>query len=174
MPSLQSNQRLRLKAKLTVSSSSSDSPSSYESYFANAPDLVAGGTAVSYSAVGTTSLGLLYSLTLPGIIWCRRYPHRVKLMLRLALVVNVLSMIISSFANNVAVLILFQGVVGGISAGLMWSPVYVYASSLFISFLTSHLLTDPCFPFSCSLYSSPNGSFYDEQQQEPSSLPDRA
>jgi MFS family permease len=107
--------------------------SPWEAYLNQLPGpLVESGNPITYAAVGTTSLALIYSLTLPGILLCGRYPKFVAAGMRISLCVYAISLLIASFASNVAMLIIFQGVIAGAAGGLTWSPSYYYLNEWYV------------------------------------------
>lgn len=61
----------------------------------------------------------------------KRYSDRVKTILWAALAVNCGAMLISSFASHVWQLILLQGVLGGISGAVLYTPVLMWLQEWF-------------------------------------------
>ncbi|KAI5475279.1 MFS general substrate transporter [Pseudohyphozyma bogoriensis] len=101
-----------------------------EYYLATAPFNTA--SVASLSAIGTTTMALNYGLVLPNIFLCQRFPHLVQWGIRISLAVYVLSFIIASFVDKVWELILFQGILAGLSGGLAYAPVYYWLAEWFV------------------------------------------
>ncbi|BGP47568.1 hypothetical protein JCM10450v2_003431 [Rhodotorula kratochvilovae] len=86
----------------------------------------------SLSAIGTTQLGIQLMAPLFIIVIFRRYPDWVRIILWTALVVNCGSMFVSSWATDVWQLILLQGVLGGTSGAILYTPVFLWVNEWFI------------------------------------------
>ncbi|KAL8281017.1 hypothetical protein RQP46_006696 [Phenoliferia psychrophenolica] len=103
----------------------------FQSYYkTHAP--FASSSAVTIGAVGTSQLAILYAMMFGGILLVRRFPHLVKQGVWISLAVNVLALVVASFAQNVATLIIFQGVLQGAAGGLTYAPIFAYLSEWFV------------------------------------------
>ncbi|BGP15560.1 hypothetical protein JCM10213_001349 [Rhodosporidiobolus nylandii] len=86
----------------------------------------------SLSAVGTTQLGIQFILPLFFTLIFRRYPENVKPCMWISVVVNVGSMLLSSWATQVWQLIILQGVLCGISGAALYTPVFLWLSEWWV------------------------------------------
>ncbi|KAF4619928.1 hypothetical protein D9613_004669 [Agrocybe pediades] len=103
----------------------------FQDYYTSHPPFNA-STSAAISVVGTTSLGIQYFEILVMVAFIQRYPEYAKPVMWIGLVIAVLSLVISSFANKVWHLILLQGVIFGLSAGAFYAPVLVWLSEWFV------------------------------------------
>jgi MFS family permease len=87
---------------------------------------------VSISIIGTSSLAIQYIEILAIIAVCQRYPTLVKSSMWIALLICVVTLIVSSFAKQVWQLILLQGVIFGLAAGVLYAPVVMWLSEWFV------------------------------------------
>ncbi|PPQ68479.1 hypothetical protein CVT25_008405 [Psilocybe cyanescens] len=89
------------------------------------------------SAIGTTNLGIQYMEAVLVIAYlprtvAQRYPEYVKNSMWIGLGICVAALFASSFATQVWHLILLQGVIFGISAGVVYAPVLIWISDWFV------------------------------------------
>jgi len=103
-----------------------------------------------------------------SVLLARRYPHLVRRAVWVALGVNVVAMLASSFATDVATLIVLQGLVCGVSGSVLYLPALLYlpewyvarrgvsypAGLLLFGTLGTAPLTSDCFDFRPRLGSS--------------------
>ncbi|KAJ3932165.1 MAG: MFS general substrate transporter [Lentinula lateritia] len=87
---------------------------------------------VSISAIGTASLAIQYIEIIAVIAVCQRYPEKVKPAMWIALLICVTTLIISSFASQVWQLILLQGIIFGLAAGVLYAPIIMWLSEWFV------------------------------------------
>lgn len=66
-----------------------------------------------------------------GIVLCRKFPHLVRRGMWICLAVYVVAFVVASFAQEVGVLIVFQGILAGSAGGLLYAPIYLYLSEWF-------------------------------------------
>ncbi|KAJ3148911.1 hypothetical protein HDU89_004493 [Geranomyces variabilis] len=85
----------------------------------------------SIGAVGTIANGLYFMLPFFLVLLSRRYPHRVRTAVWLALGVNLASLAASSFATSVAQLVVLQGIIGGVSGAVLYVPIIIYLQEWF-------------------------------------------
>ncbi|KAJ3776698.1 MFS general substrate transporter [Lentinula raphanica] len=81
---------------------------------------------VSISAIGTASLAIQYIEIILVIA------DKVKLAMWIALLVCVVTLVVSSFATQVWELIVLQGVVFGLAAGVLYAPIVMWLSEWFV------------------------------------------
>ncbi|KAJ3735187.1 MFS general substrate transporter [Lentinula guzmanii] len=87
---------------------------------------------ISISAIGTASLAIQYIEIIAVIAVCQRYPEKVKPAMWLSLFVCVAALTVSSFANQVWQLIILQGVIFGLAAGVLYAPIIMWLSEWFV------------------------------------------
>ncbi|KAJ3876965.1 MFS general substrate transporter [Lentinula edodes] len=87
---------------------------------------------VSISAIGTASLAIQYIEIIAVIAVCQRFPEKVKPAMWIALLICVTTLIISSFASRVWQLILLQGIIFGLAAGVLYAPIIMWLSEWFV------------------------------------------
>ena len=94
----------------------------YQEYYLSTPPFNTASTS-AISSIGTIALALQYAGVLVWLPLYRRYPEWAKTAMIVALGFLSLSFVVSSFANQVWQLILLQGVVCGIAAGIIYAPL---------------------------------------------------
>ncbi|KAH7877121.1 major facilitator superfamily domain-containing protein [Lentinula edodes] len=87
---------------------------------------------VSISAIGTASLAIQYIEIIAVIAVCQRYPEKVKPTMWIALLICVTTLTISSFASQVWQLIVLQGIIFGLAAGVLYAPIIMWLSEWFV------------------------------------------
>ncbi|GAA6012717.1 hypothetical protein JCM11491_002540 [Sporobolomyces phaffii] len=83
------------------------------------------------SSIGTIQLGLMFFLTFFVNNAFRRYPDKAKPALYISGAIYSLSMLLSSFANQVWQLILTQGVLCGLSGAVLYGPCLLWTMEWF-------------------------------------------
>ncbi|ORY74135.1 major facilitator superfamily domain-containing protein [Protomyces lactucae-debilis] len=101
-----------------------------EYYASNAP--FKGASNASISAVGTVALALMYFVSFPVLPLARAYPKYIGPGMWVALAVLNLSLFLSSWVTSVGGLIVVQGVVFGLSGGLLYTPVILWLGDWFV------------------------------------------
>lgn len=84
------------------------------------------------SAVGTIALAIQYVLPAFCMVVFRRYPEKVKGILYIATAVSSGSMLLSSWATSVWQLIILQGILGGTSGAVLYTPVLMWLQDWFL------------------------------------------
>ncbi|EJT98607.1 MFS general substrate transporter, partial [Dacryopinax primogenitus] len=105
----------------------------FQNYYASSPDSPFRGASLSaLSAIGTTGLAVPYisGLILPAFM--ARHPRWIRCMQWLALGLGTGSFVLSSFANSIWQLIILQGVLVGISCGILYTPVILWLYEWFV------------------------------------------
>ncbi|KAF8310199.1 MFS general substrate transporter [Clavulina sp. PMI_390] len=92
-----------------------------------------GASEASINSVGTVALAIQYSEGIIMLMFAKRYGKHLRKLMVGSLAVCVLSMFASSFATQVWQLILLQGVVYGIAAGFLYTPVISWLSEWFVA-----------------------------------------
>ncbi|TCD70060.1 hypothetical protein EIP91_005041 [Steccherinum ochraceum] len=87
---------------------------------------------VAIAAVGTTALAIQYGEGLLLSIFFGRYPDKLKQTMWFGLGLSTVSLFLSSFVSQVWALILLQGVIFGIGAGMLYMPVIVLLNEWFV------------------------------------------
>ncbi|KAF8306428.1 MFS general substrate transporter [Clavulina sp. PMI_390] len=90
-----------------------------------------GASEAAINAVGTINLAMLYGEGIL-IIFAARWTRHFQMMMRISLILCVLSLVATSFATQVWQLILFQGVLYGITGGLAYAPVMLWLPEWFV------------------------------------------
>ncbi|KAF8901161.1 major facilitator superfamily domain-containing protein [Gymnopilus junonius] len=85
------------------------------------------------SIIGTASLGIQYMEIIVLIAFFQRYPEYAKPSMWICLFICVVSLIVSSFATQIWHLILLQGVIFGLSAGILYAPIVMWLSDWFVT-----------------------------------------
>ncbi|KAM0750692.1 MFS general substrate transporter [Meredithblackwellia eburnea MCA 4105] len=84
------------------------------------------------TSVGTISLALYFILPVVVVMIYRRFPHKSKTIALTAMVVNCSSMLLSSFSTKIWHLICLQGILGGISGCVLYTPVLIWLQEWFV------------------------------------------
>ncbi|CAO1622107.1 unnamed protein product [Sympodiomycopsis kandeliae] len=106
----------------------------FESYFANNPQSKLYGKASSSatSAIGTLMIAGLHFVPLLFRGYFRSYPHHIKTTCQVSLALSSLSLLVASFfESNVVVLLVFQGILYGITSGLCFTAVILWLPQWF-------------------------------------------
>ncbi|KAJ3150041.1 hypothetical protein HDU86_006765 [Geranomyces michiganensis] len=85
----------------------------------------------SIGAVGTVAVGLYFMLPFFLVLLSRRYPHLVRSAVWLAFAINIATLAASSYASNVAQLVVLQGIFGGVSGAVLYVPIILYLQEWF-------------------------------------------
>lgn len=101
-----------------------------EYYASNAP--FKGASNSSISAIGTVALALMYFVSFPILPLARAYPKYIIPGMWVALAVLCLSLFLSSFVKSVGGLIVVQGIMYGLSGGLLYTPVILWLGDWFV------------------------------------------
>lgn len=106
----------------------------FESYFANNPNSKLHGKVSSSatSAIGTLMIAGLHFVPLLFRGYFRSYPHLIKTTCQVSITLSSLFLLIASFfEDNVAILIVFQGILYGITSGLCFTAVILWLPQWF-------------------------------------------
>ncbi|KAF9560048.1 MFS general substrate transporter [Agrocybe pediades] len=86
----------------------------------------------SLSTIGTASLGIQYIGLLFFVLAFQRYPEYAKPAMWTTWALSVGVLVLSSFSNKVWQMITLQGVLFGVSAGILYSPVMIWLPEWFV------------------------------------------
>ncbi|KIM40029.1 hypothetical protein M413DRAFT_190559 [Hebeloma cylindrosporum] len=103
----------------------------FQDFYTSHPPFNTSSTA-AVSVIGTASLGIQYIEVLLVMMVFQRYPEYAKRAMWISLVVATLSLFLSSFATELWHMLLLQGVIFGISAGILCAPVLIWLSEWFV------------------------------------------
>ncbi|KDR67204.1 hypothetical protein GALMADRAFT_232213 [Galerina marginata CBS 339.88] len=103
----------------------------FQDYYSSNPPFDKASPA-AISIIGTASLGIQYMEIIVVIALFQRYPEYAKPAMWTCLFICVVSLIVSSFATEIWHLIVLQGVVFGLSAGILYAPIVMWLSDWFI------------------------------------------
>lgn len=87
---------------------------------------------VVIAVTGSLQLALLYAGLLVGTQMTRRWPHHAQKGMWASMIAYQLSLVIASFATNVAMIIVFQGFFASLFSTLAYAPLYLYLSEWWI------------------------------------------
>ncbi|EJT98603.1 MFS general substrate transporter [Dacryopinax primogenitus] len=105
----------------------------FQTYYASSPDSPFRGASLStLSAIGTTSLAIPYMSGMFMPAFMGRHPRWIRPMQWGALLLGTGSFLLSSFATAVWQLIILQGVLVGISCGILYTPVFLWLYEWFV------------------------------------------
>lgn len=90
-----------------------------------------GASVTSISAVGTLVIGCQHFVPLLLRGFLATFAHLHRTMVMVSLVLSAVSILVASFATNIAMLIAFQGVFFGITSGVLLTPVVLYLGQWF-------------------------------------------
>lgn len=106
----------------------------FENYFANNPNSKLYGKASksATSAIGTLMIAGLHFVPLLFRGYFRTYPHLIKTTCQVSIALSSVFLVIASFfEDNVAVLLVFQGILYGITSGLAFTAVILWLPQWF-------------------------------------------
>ncbi|KAH9483339.1 MFS transporter asaE [Psilocybe cubensis] len=104
----------------------------FQEYYSSNPPFNK-SSAAAISTIGTASLGIQFIELVFIIILYQRYPEFARPGMYLSLFICIAALLLSSFATKTWHMIVLQGVVFGISAGFLYSPVMVWLPEWFIN-----------------------------------------
>ncbi|KAH9485839.1 Aspyridones efflux protein apdF [Psilocybe cubensis] len=103
----------------------------FQEYYATHPPFDAASSG-EISIIGTTSVAIQYIEVILIIALFQRYPELPKPSMWASLAMCVGALILSSFATKVWQLIILQGIVFGIGAGVFYAPILIWLSDWFV------------------------------------------
>jgi hypothetical protein len=105
---------------------------SFQDYHEHNPDSPLYGTSVTgISAVGTLVIGCQHFIPLILRGFVTTFPHLRRRLVLVSVVLSSACILVASFARSIAMLIVFQGVLFGVTSGVLLLPVVLYLGQWF-------------------------------------------